>query len=859
MSNNHNNNKVKKKKSLNIKKVINGGRDDDMDDFDEPIIPLMPEDWPVQSNDPFRDNMIEQQSLPIGKAIQACSGCDITFTKSAASTSNNQNPTRFLAILPGILSINSNSTSSATANASNSTTNGEKASISLDNEVKDQPMKDDKNYSDEESVAATDTERDDDVPQPINSSQLEINTDLQASAPKLVKAAASSTKSIIGRMDGIMTDNPTLTLPLSMLPNSDSLKLEGQRVQTTSKFLLLTLQPSYNNKRKKSKVICRSVFNEVFVFGEGIILKNNSSSLISTTDDTSISELRHLGGSGRTVDGGGLSESLKKKISISQSYISNDSVNKQKSEKKIEDDESDHSDELSDKDEEKINSSVDENDDDDDDSSAEYKEKISEELLGSRQSSSRASRSSGPVKYKDEDENIDNSDEESIDDDDEKTDDKAVQKPKVAMKAKPAISTKIKPAITTKTKIDFGGKKKGKPKVDDSDKKILPKSASSSLKAKSIQKSVQRILSIDSDADDDQNEISISKQRSNPKNVASANKIVRSKNKSEVENDDSSESETCPMSGGVDDKPVDLDSKTKNQKIASVDLNTSTGARRSSRHTSPIDSAAKREVEVIDLLDSPIKSIDKTIADEQLLKRKKASIVDTKINKNDPSDAKSKSTRTEVVTRRSNRLVKEVVELSTDESEVGSTKVVSISKVPSESAMTQIDKRKLTNVDDTDSDDEIISSKRSRVSKSLVKQSSKDEGERKEKSNKSSTLDSEQKMPDTIINDDKDEFSLENSAIQSQSSEGRSSRSRHVENKISLNLPKSITKKVTESKKIESPSITDRTLKVIENTPPSKQTNDATSTISRQKRRRASPKTKRIDIDVEDDEFAFLA
>ncbi|GAX28544.1 hypothetical protein FisN_12Hh088 [Fistulifera solaris] len=74
------------------------------------------------------------------------------------------------------------------------------------------------------------------------------------------KTASKPEAIALGEMKGLLsTDTPTLRM--------GCMELQGQRVQTTSKFLVLTLQP------KKKRVVCKHIFDSVVLFGQAQIKK----------------------------------------------------------------------------------------------------------------------------------------------------------------------------------------------------------------------------------------------------------------------------------------------------------------------------------------------------------------------------------------------------------------------------------------------------------------------------------------------------------------------------------------------------------------------------------------------------------
>ena len=222
-----------------------------------------PDDWPIEGEDPQKDATLAQPSIPPHEALQAVSGSDIHVAKGAASLfgggkKKNQQQ-KFLAILPGMLSLRkptSKQSSSSDTNTRSNDASDEQQRLSIDG-------------NDEDDDDA-DEEQDEDDEEADNSK-----------AKKRQSVGSTPTKtssSVIGRLERADSATPNLVLNLNLTASGkdddhrrpDLLCFSGTRISTSSKFLLLTLHP-----KKKNKVVCKSIFDSVVVFGDAQV--SNSS------------------------------------------------------------------------------------------------------------------------------------------------------------------------------------------------------------------------------------------------------------------------------------------------------------------------------------------------------------------------------------------------------------------------------------------------------------------------------------------------------------------------------------------------------------------------------------------------------
>ena len=178
------------------------------------------EQCPVQQEDPDIEGLGEvEDCLVPGPVLKACSGSDIHLQKAASKKG------KYLAILPGIFSWHEPETGRTGKGPSTAETEN------------DPPP---------EAVI---------VSKPDN----EEATDHPQATSRPGEAALIS----LGAIDRIESDRPSLSISV---PGEKMLQMRGRRVQTTSKFLLLSLQP------KKGKVICKHIFDSALVFGDASLV-----------------------------------------------------------------------------------------------------------------------------------------------------------------------------------------------------------------------------------------------------------------------------------------------------------------------------------------------------------------------------------------------------------------------------------------------------------------------------------------------------------------------------------------------------------------------------------------------------------
>lgn len=254
-----------------------------------PKLPSWWEDCPVQQEEDL--DVGQRPSLAPGPALQACSGADIYYQKSSAKRS------KYLAILPGLLSLGQQASKEAVADANAS------APVAADAPTIDAHGDSTPTMLTQETVDTLSSS----VAVPLTQESHPVETSGVTEAPRsstpLEKTSvADAPQRKLGQMSNLHGAAPVLTLPLGA---GRALQLRGHRVATSSKFILLTLQP------KKGKVICKEVFSGATVFGDAqeimMPLQDGVAERHALPQDESekktASPLDHYGGSSRAWDG----------------------------------------------------------------------------------------------------------------------------------------------------------------------------------------------------------------------------------------------------------------------------------------------------------------------------------------------------------------------------------------------------------------------------------------------------------------------------------------------------------------------------------------------------------------------------
>jgi hypothetical protein len=220
----------------------------------------------VPKSDDGKDKAVAKTSnnnhLKPGDILHRCTGKDIKMMKNSDSRPNlTIGKGRFLFILPGLLSLR----------------------YPKEKESKRWSKKQDANTNTNNNVNET-VKGDDDI-----IGGLSLNS--------------------MGKIRGLTTTKPILIVPL---PNGDTLRFEGRKIQSTSKFLVM-------NCRSSGIVSCKHVFQEIVVFGDYHISKAKAKCAVDKDEDkqgkknlqcdqqlASISDqnFNHYGGSERAIDGG---------------------------------------------------------------------------------------------------------------------------------------------------------------------------------------------------------------------------------------------------------------------------------------------------------------------------------------------------------------------------------------------------------------------------------------------------------------------------------------------------------------------------------------------------------------------------
>jgi hypothetical protein len=249
------------------------------------------EGWPIYSltgtipeknvkgcDDPF--GLSKENGLSPGPSLIACSGSDISLSRNASVVPNpNKQRGRYIIILPGILSL-------------------------LPQTSKDITTEDfcgnDKSFLDGESKL---------VDQEIQNLSVDSNGDDVNSRKDSPKASKNT---ILGRIEGLATDKPTLVIPH---PNGGSLIFQGYKVkESSSSLLFLSFKP------KRGEVVCKDAVSSVILFGKATFtappgVDANDNAMKHEEHLYVNGDIRHYGGSERTIDGGKKTNKSKRAVS----------------------------------------------------------------------------------------------------------------------------------------------------------------------------------------------------------------------------------------------------------------------------------------------------------------------------------------------------------------------------------------------------------------------------------------------------------------------------------------------------------------------------------------------------------------
>ena len=241
-------------------------------------IPI-PKGWPVSSKPVNPPVSNDEGVLTPGNLLQVnCNGSDVFLrkraTQSSASlslptSSKTKGPTRFLVVFPGRLSLKP----------------PEKKAVSKDE---------------------TPEEKDDDVDE---TEELEED-DAKASAKKKSPFAPTNPPQLFGTLKEGAGNQIQLSVPFSS-ETDKRLVFSGRAIPMEGKFLTLSFKRTGGkDSKKKSKmgtgsIQCKDVFRSVIVLGESKMQGDSKDEVEVEREENEESELRHYGGSDRTIDGGG--------------------------------------------------------------------------------------------------------------------------------------------------------------------------------------------------------------------------------------------------------------------------------------------------------------------------------------------------------------------------------------------------------------------------------------------------------------------------------------------------------------------------------------------------------------------------
>lgn len=464
-----------------------------------------PDDWPVQQEDPSDQDLgLEQPHMAPGAALRACSGSDIHLHKGATVRSKKQ--PKYLAIMPGVWSFSKYSIANANANA-NTTSNGAAAGNSYGatgngggtTAAATDPATQSEESADGDEVPSSTQEESQDIPVTVssNGNGNGNNTNGKDNNQKMADT-------IVAHLEHADSDAPILSIPLnggdSSAQSSSVLKFTGRKIQTSSKFVVLTIQP------KKNRVICKSIFSSCIVFGqpqqEGVQEDTNtvaSADGVSSVPDAMVTSstdadataaattedvqedarvedpINHYGGSARAIDG-----SMNQKPGMDKLFVtalrsrSNSSAEARPSkaarttkkskqdENESSSDDNDHGNDQSDDEGVKPAKAEWNSDDDDDDDDEEFKMSIAKGVLGIKAPRSvRASKKT--FRYQELDKEDDDDDDE-VEDESEDEDDGDLKGRKQSGGSASAKSVK---KVVAKRQLSGKRKPAPKPKPDE--------------------------------------------------------------------------------------------------------------------------------------------------------------------------------------------------------------------------------------------------------------------------------------------------------------------------------------------------------------------------------------------------------
>jgi hypothetical protein len=207
--------------------------------------------------------------LTPGSHLQACNGSDIHLARGAIAPSSNfpvmpppkhgkaaKTKHRYLIVWPGVLSLNPHRAELQKNNGSDEISkkedpeDAEEATANVDKEDKAaEEAAEDEDMNDDDM---NDNDNDKNGQEETNDTANEEENDKKTSATStsVVASSSGSAATCLGTLEGLDTDKPTLKIPF---PNGQSMTFAGRKVESSSKFMLLTCS-------KKGSVTCKVSF-----------------------------------------------------------------------------------------------------------------------------------------------------------------------------------------------------------------------------------------------------------------------------------------------------------------------------------------------------------------------------------------------------------------------------------------------------------------------------------------------------------------------------------------------------------------------------------------------------------------------
>lgn len=271
-----------------------------MSQSDDPLA-SWPKGCAIQAEDPSSSSerlLLEQPPLGPGRTLRASSGSDVHWARgasvksSSSTSSSSSSAVKYLALLPGVLSLNPPTELEDLNDQGKSEDPGQ--AVAEDPRERNSPTDVVTLVLGEEATQDKETAKPPEGAASTRTRAVPPTTSSRSSNPTNNSKDPPPPATVLGRLH--RPDLQTATLNLH-----GGLQLQGRHIKTMGKFLVLTMQP------RKKRVICKHVFESILVFGNPSIAAQTQTA--PTPEDAAAvappNVLHHYGGSSRTVDGGG--------------------------------------------------------------------------------------------------------------------------------------------------------------------------------------------------------------------------------------------------------------------------------------------------------------------------------------------------------------------------------------------------------------------------------------------------------------------------------------------------------------------------------------------------------------------------